>query len=182
MIADCALAHAMRDHTHCRPCGTAGCQPSCRTRATERGWLRFCQRQQWRSRSGVGRIQRSVMVSKWRIQVIDWDRDIDSPAIRRLIRPGGVITVWCWIVLAATIAMAQSKRRNGNGERHHAPRSEWKGRGEREGGDAPPPNQGALRQHRLHEPPRFAERVTYETARDPSNTTGSKDKAPSPAR
>jgi len=29
------------------------------------------------------------------------------PLIRRLIRPGGVITVWCWIVLAATTAMAQ---------------------------------------------------------------------------
>ena len=27
--------------------------------------------------------------------------------IRRLIRPAGVITVWCWIVLAATTAMAQ---------------------------------------------------------------------------
>ena len=31
------------------------------------------------------------------------------------------------------------------------------------------------------EPPRFAERVTYETASDPSNTTGSKDKATAPA-
>jgi hypothetical protein len=31
-------------------------------------------------------------------------------------------------------------------------------------------------------PPRFAERVTYETASNPSNIAGSKDKAPSPAR
>jgi hypothetical protein len=29
------------------------------------------------------------------------------PLTRRLIRPGGVITVWCWIALAATTAMAQ---------------------------------------------------------------------------
>ena len=35
-----------------------------------------------------------------------------------------------------------AKRRNGNGDRHHTPRSEWKGRREREGGDAPRPNQG----------------------------------------
>jgi hypothetical protein len=32
------------------------------------------------------------------------------------------------------------------------------------------------------EPRRFAGRVTYETASAPSNATGSKDKAPSPAR
>ena len=29
------------------------------------------------------------------------------PLTKRLIRPGGVITVWCWILLAATTAMAQ---------------------------------------------------------------------------
>jgi hypothetical protein len=39
--------------------------------------------------------------------VIEWDQTSTVPLTRRLIRPGGVITVWCWIVLAATIAMAQ---------------------------------------------------------------------------
>ena len=34
----------------------------------------------------------------------------------------------------------------------------------------------------LGNPPRFAERVTYETASDPINATGSNDSAPSPAR
>jgi hypothetical protein len=39
--------------------------------------------------------------------VIERDQTSTVPLTRRLIRPGGVITVWCWIVLAATIAMAQ---------------------------------------------------------------------------
>jgi hypothetical protein len=39
--------------------------------------------------------------------VIDWDQTSTVTLIRRLIRPAGVITVWCWIVLAATTAMAQ---------------------------------------------------------------------------
>jgi hypothetical protein len=68
VIADCALAHAMREHTQFRSCRTAECQPSCGTRAAEPGWLRFCQRQQRRSRSGVGQVQRSIMVSRWRIR------------------------------------------------------------------------------------------------------------------
>jgi hypothetical protein len=38
---------------------------------------------------------------------MDWDQTSTVTLIRRLIRPAGVITVWCWIVLAATIAMAQ---------------------------------------------------------------------------
>src|SRR4029453_11989833 len=79
----------------------------CRTRATEPGWLRFCQRQQRRSRSGVGQVQRSVRVSTCRIKMTDWDQTSTVPLTRRLIRPGSVITVWCWIVLAATTAMAQ---------------------------------------------------------------------------
>jgi hypothetical protein len=40
-------------------------------------------------------------------QVIEWDQTSTVPLARRLIRPGGVITVWCWIALAATTAMAQ---------------------------------------------------------------------------
>jgi hypothetical protein len=39
--------------------------------------------------------------------VIDWDQISTVTLIRRLIRPAGVITVGCWIVLAAPIAMAQ---------------------------------------------------------------------------
>ena len=39
--------------------------------------------------------------------MIDWDQTSTVTLIRRLIRPAGVITVWCWIVLAATTAMAQ---------------------------------------------------------------------------
>jgi hypothetical protein len=39
--------------------------------------------------------------------VIEWDQTSTVPLARRLIRPGGVIAVWCWIVLAATTAMAQ---------------------------------------------------------------------------
>ena len=39
--------------------------------------------------------------------MIDWDQASTVTLIRRLIRPAGVITVWCWIVLAATTAMAQ---------------------------------------------------------------------------
>jgi hypothetical protein len=39
--------------------------------------------------------------------VIEWDQTSTVPLARRLIRPGGVITVWCWIVLAATTATAQ---------------------------------------------------------------------------
>jgi hypothetical protein len=37
----------------------------------------------------------------------EWDQTSTVPLARRLIRPCGVITVWCWIVLAATTAMAQ---------------------------------------------------------------------------
>jgi hypothetical protein len=40
-------------------------------------------------------------------QVNKWDQTSTVPVARRLIRPAGVITVWCWIVLAATTAMAQ---------------------------------------------------------------------------
>jgi hypothetical protein len=40
-------------------------------------------------------------------QVIEWDRTSTVPLAKRLIRPGGVITLWCWIVWAATTAMAQ---------------------------------------------------------------------------
>jgi hypothetical protein len=40
-------------------------------------------------------------------QVIEWDRTSTVPLAKRLIRPGGVITLWCWIMLAATTAMAQ---------------------------------------------------------------------------
>jgi hypothetical protein len=36
-----------------------------------------------------------------------WDQTSTVPLTRRLIRRGGVVTVWCWIVLAATTAMAQ---------------------------------------------------------------------------
>ena len=39
--------------------------------------------------------------------MIERDQTSTVPLTRRLIRPGGVITVWCWIVLAATTAMAQ---------------------------------------------------------------------------
>jgi hypothetical protein len=39
--------------------------------------------------------------------VIKWDQTSTVPLTRRLIRPAGVITVWCWIVLAAATAMAQ---------------------------------------------------------------------------
>ena len=37
----------------------------------------------------------------------EWNQTSTVPLTKRLIRPGGVITVWCWIVLAATTAMAQ---------------------------------------------------------------------------
>ena len=39
--------------------------------------------------------------------MIEWDQTSTVPLTRRLIRRRGVITVWCWIVLAATTAMAQ---------------------------------------------------------------------------
>jgi hypothetical protein len=39
--------------------------------------------------------------------MIDWDQTSTVPLTRRLIRLGSVITVWCWIALAATTAMAQ---------------------------------------------------------------------------
>ena len=40
-------------------------------------------------------------------QVIEWDQRSIVPLARRLIRRGGVISVWCWIAFAATTAMAQ---------------------------------------------------------------------------
>jgi len=39
--------------------------------------------------------------------VSESNRTSTMPLTRRLIRRSGVITVWCWIVLAATSAMAQ---------------------------------------------------------------------------
>ena len=39
--------------------------------------------------------------------MIKWNQTSTVPRTRRVIRPGGVITVCCWIVLAATTAMAQ---------------------------------------------------------------------------
>jgi hypothetical protein len=41
------------------------------------------------------------------MQVIERDATSTGLVTRRLIRAGGVISVWCWIVLAATTAMAQ---------------------------------------------------------------------------
>jgi hypothetical protein len=41
------------------------------------------------------------------MQVPKWDQTSTVPPIRRLVRRGGVITAWCWILLAATTAMAQ---------------------------------------------------------------------------
>jgi hypothetical protein len=40
-------------------------------------------------------------------QVIEWNQTSTVPLARRMIRPGGVITVCCWIALTATTAMAQ---------------------------------------------------------------------------
>jgi hypothetical protein len=42
-------------------------------------------------------------------QVIEWDQKSTVPLARRLIRRGGVISVWCWIAFAATTAMAQQR-------------------------------------------------------------------------
>jgi hypothetical protein len=39
--------------------------------------------------------------------VSEWNQTSTMPLTRRLIRLRGVIAVWCWIVLAATTAMAQ---------------------------------------------------------------------------
>jgi uncharacterized membrane protein YdfJ with MMPL/SSD domain len=39
--------------------------------------------------------------------VSNWHQTSTVTLIRRLIRPAAVITVWCWIVLAAVAAMAQ---------------------------------------------------------------------------
>ena len=39
--------------------------------------------------------------------MIEWNQTSTVRFARRLIRPGSVITVFCWIVLAATTAMAQ---------------------------------------------------------------------------
>lgn len=39
--------------------------------------------------------------------MIEWDRTSTVPLARRFIRAGGVISVWCWIVLAAPTAIAQ---------------------------------------------------------------------------
>ena len=50
----------MCGYTHSAHAVGTGRQPSWRTRATERGWLRFCHRRQWRGRSGVGRVQQFV--------------------------------------------------------------------------------------------------------------------------
>jgi uncharacterized membrane protein YdfJ with MMPL/SSD domain len=41
------------------------------------------------------------------MQVIERDATSTVFPTRRFVRAGGVITVWCWIVLAATAAMAQ---------------------------------------------------------------------------
>jgi hypothetical protein len=46
-------------------------------------------------------------VSRWRIQVSELNQTSTIPLTRRLIRRSGVITVSCWIVLAATTAVAQ---------------------------------------------------------------------------
>jgi hypothetical protein len=40
-------------------------------------------------------------------QVIEWNQRSTVPVARRLIRRGGVISVWCWIAFAATTAIAQ---------------------------------------------------------------------------
>jgi hypothetical protein len=53
----------------------------------------------------------------------------------------GFAAVLLGIVLTATSCSGAAKRWNGDGGRHHAPRSEWKGRREREGGDAAGTNQ-----------------------------------------
>jgi hypothetical protein len=39
--------------------------------------------------------------------MIERDQTSTAPLTRRLMRPSGVIAVWCWIVLAASTAMAQ---------------------------------------------------------------------------
>jgi hypothetical protein len=41
------------------------------------------------------------------MQVPERDQTSTVPPTRRLVHRGGVITAWCWIVLAATTAMAQ---------------------------------------------------------------------------
>src|SRR4029453_8395366 len=51
---------------------------------------------------GVGQVQRSVVVSRLRIPVSEWNQTSTMPLTRRLIRRSGVIAMWCWIVLAAT--------------------------------------------------------------------------------
>ena len=37
----------------------------------------------------------------------EWNQTSTVPSRRRLVHRGGVITAWCWILLAATTAMAQ---------------------------------------------------------------------------
>jgi hypothetical protein len=39
--------------------------------------------------------------------VIEWDQTSTVPVTKRLIRPGGVIIMWCWFALTGTTAMAQ---------------------------------------------------------------------------
>jgi hypothetical protein len=54
----------------------------------------------------VGQVH-ALMVSRWRIQVIERNAISTVLLTRRLIRALGVINVLCWIALAPTTAMAQ---------------------------------------------------------------------------
>jgi hypothetical protein len=45
----------------------------------------------------------------WMGEQVMCDQTSIVPLTRRFIRRGGVVTVWCWIVLAATTAMAQQE-------------------------------------------------------------------------
>jgi hypothetical protein len=54
-------------------------------------------------------VQRFVVVSRRRIQVIVWNQTSAMPLPRQLIRRSGLVTMWCWIVLAATTALAQQR-------------------------------------------------------------------------
>ena len=56
---------------------------------------------------GDDQVPQSVQDSKWRMQVFEHGETSRVRFTKRLIRRHGVITVWCWIVLAATSAMAQ---------------------------------------------------------------------------
>ena len=86
MIADCALAHAMRDHTHCRTSRRARCEPYWRDSCYRARLASVLPKTPTDARSGSCQVQQSVGVGRWRIQVIKWDQTSTVPLPGDLLR------------------------------------------------------------------------------------------------